>query len=164
VTRCGNFYGGGDLNFNRIVPGTIRSVIRGQSPVIRSDGGYVRDYFYVKDGAHAYLHLARCLARQPGLAGRAYNFSTEIQVSVLDLVRRILKLMQSPLEPTIQNTATNEIRHQFLSAARARAELNWSPRYSLDDSLIETIGWYHDYFARQDGSRGNTPSQDGRAA
>src|SRR5262245_15913617 len=139
VTRCGNFFGPGDLNFNRLVPGTVRSVLRGERPVIRSDGGYVRDYFYVKDGALAYLHLAQCLARRPDLAGRAYNFSNEIQVTVLDLVRRLLKLMRSPLEPDVQNTATNEIRHQYLSAARARTELSWRPRYTLDESLAETV-------------------------
>jgi CDP-glucose 4,6-dehydratase len=150
VTRCGNFYGGGDLNFNRIVPGTVRSVLRGERPVLRSDGGYVRDYFYVKDGALAYLHLARCLAQRPELTGRAYNFSNETQVTVLDLVRRILKLMRSPLEPDVQNNASNEIRHQFLSAARARAELSWKPSFTLDESLGETIEWYRDYFARQD--------------
>jgi CDP-glucose 4,6-dehydratase len=42
ITRCGNFYGGGDLNWNRIVPGTIDRLIRNQRPVIRSDGNYVR--------------------------------------------------------------------------------------------------------------------------
>lgn len=150
VTRCGNFFGGGDLNFNRIVPGTIRSVLRGERPVIRSDGGYVRDYFYVKDGAQAYLHLAQCLARRPELSGRAYNFSNEIQVTVLELVGRVLKLMGSPLEPDVQNTASNEIRHQFLSAARARAELKWQSRFTLDEALSETIEWYRDHFARQD--------------
>ncbi|HEX8204375.1 MAG TPA: NAD-dependent epimerase/dehydratase family protein, partial [Isosphaeraceae bacterium] len=93
ITRCGNFYGGGDLNWNRIVPGTIRSVLRGQRPVIRSDGRYVRDYFYVEDGANAYMVLAEALAARPELVGRAYNFSNEIQVTVLDLVRRLLQLM-----------------------------------------------------------------------
>lgn len=150
VTRCGNFFGPGDLNFNRIVPGTVRSVLRGERPVIRSDGGFVRDYFYVKDGAHAYLHLAECLARRPDLSGRAYNFSNEIQVTVLSLVQTILRLMRSPLTPDVRNTATNEIRHQFLSAARARAELGWSPRYSLEESLGETVAWYRDYFARRE--------------
>src|SRR5437764_3838951 len=97
VTRCGNFYGGGDLNWNRIVPGTIRSVLRGQRPVIRSDGLNVRDYFYVEDGAAAYTLLAEKMAADPTLRGEAFNFSNEIQVTVLDLVRRILRLMRSPL-------------------------------------------------------------------
>src|SRR5918912_1703204 len=80
VTRCGNFYGGGDLNWNRLVPGTIRSVLRGERPVLRSDGTLIRDYFYVKDGAEAYLHLAECLATRPELAGHAFNFSSELQI------------------------------------------------------------------------------------
>lgn len=146
VTRCGNFYGGGDLNWNRIVPGTIRSVLRGERPVIRSDGSFIRDYFYVKDGAAAYLHLAECMARQPEVVGEAFNFSTEIQVTVLELTQQILHLMSSKLEPDVRGEARNEIPHQFLSAAKARRMLHWSPQYSLDDALLETIAWYRNYF------------------
>jgi CDP-glucose 4,6-dehydratase len=150
VTRCGNFYGGGDLNWNRIVPGTIRSVLRGQRPVLRSDGSYVRDYFYVKDGAASYLHLAECMATRPEAHGHAFNFSTEIQVTALEMVRRILRLMDSPLAPDVRGEARNEIKHQYLSAAKARRVLDWAPRYRLDDALAETIGWYRDYFAARD--------------
>jgi CDP-glucose 4,6-dehydratase len=145
VTRCGNFYGGGDLNWNRIVPGTIRSIANGQAPVIRSDGSYIRDYFYVKDGAAAYLHLAECMARSPDVIGQAFNFSTEIQVTVLELVRKILRLMDCHMSPDVRGEARNEIIHQYLSAEKARRLLQWKPRYSLDDSLVETIGWYRDY-------------------
>ena len=145
VTRCGNFYGGGDLNWNRIVPGTIRSVLRGERPVLRSDGSNIRDYFYVKDGAAAYLHLAECMARQPEVIGHAFNFSTEIQVPVLDLVRDILRLMGSSLAPDIRADAKNEIGHQYLSAAKARQMLAWAPRWSLDEALVETIAWYRDF-------------------
>jgi len=145
VTRCGNFYGGGDLNWNRIVPGTVRSVLRGQRPIIRTDGSYIRDYFYVEDGAAAYTLLAEKLAGNPALAGQAFNFSNEIQVSVLELVQQILKLMGSDLEPQILNQATNEIRHQYLSAAKARDVLDWQPRFSLDEGLRQTISWYRDF-------------------
>lgn len=154
VTRCGNFYGGGDLNWNRIVPGTIRSVLRGQRPVIRSDGSYVRDYFYVKDGAAAYLHLAECMAKQPEIVGQAFNFSTEIQVTVLELVERILQRMGSSLPPDVRGEASNEIKHQYLSAAKARTLLAWQPRYQLDESLAETIAWYREYVAAIDSERG----------
>ncbi len=146
VTRCGNFYGGGDLNWNRIVPGTIRSVLRGQRPVIRSDGTFVRDYFYVKDGAAAYLHLAECMAARPDVHGHAFNFSTEIQVTALQMVQRILRLMGSPLTPDVRGEATNEIKHQYLSAEKARRMLAWAPRYDLDAALAETVAWYRDYF------------------
>jgi CDP-glucose 4,6-dehydratase len=147
VTRCGNFFGGGDLNWNRIVPGTIRSVLRGQRPVIRSDGSFVRDYFYVKDGAEAYLHLAECMARQPEVVGQAFNFSNEIQVTVLDLAERILRLMEARAELDVRGEASNEIKHQYLSAAKARRMLGWRPRYILDEALAETIDWYRGYFA-----------------
>ncbi len=147
ITRCGNFYGGGDLNWNRIVPGTIRSVIRGERPVIRSDGQFVRDYFYVEDGAAAYMLLAEKLAANPSLRGRAFNFSNEIQVSVSDLVERILTLMGSPLRPDIRNEASHEIRHQYLSAERARRELGWTPLFTLDEGLGRTIEWYRAFFA-----------------
>jgi CDP-glucose 4,6-dehydratase len=147
ITRCGNFYGGGDLNWNRIVPGTIRSILRGQRPVIRSDGKFIRDYFYVEDGSHAYTTLAEALAERPELAGQAYNFSNEIQVTVLELVRRILTHMKSDLEPEIRNEASNEIIHQYLSAAKARRELKWSPLFDLDGGLTATIAWYKEFLA-----------------
>jgi len=150
VTRCGNFYGGGDLNFNRIVPGTIRSALRGERPLIRSDGSFVRDYFYVKDGAAAYLHLAECMARQPEVVGHAFNFSTEIQVTVLELVERILGRMGSTLKPDVRNEACHEIKHQYLSAAKARSMLAWKPSYELDAALAETIDWYRNYLAALD--------------
>jgi len=147
VTRCGNFYGGGDLNWNRIVPGTIRSIIRGERPVIRSDGQFVRDYFYVEDGAAAYMLLAEQLYARPELRGVAFNFSNEIQVTVLDLVKRILCAMHSTLEPDVRNEASNEIRHQYLSAARARTLLGWAPLFSLDQGLERTTAWYRGYLA-----------------
>lgn len=142
ITRCGNFYGGGDLNWNRIVPGTIRSVLRRAPILIRSDGEYVRDYFYVEDGAAAYLLLAEKLAQNPNLSGRAFNFSNELQISVIELVRYILRLMHSTAEPEILGEATNEIRHQYLSAERARKELGWRPLFTLEEGLKRTIEWY----------------------
>jgi CDP-glucose 4,6-dehydratase len=145
ITRCGNFYGGGDLNWNRIVPGTIRSALRGDRPVIRSDGQFIRDYFYVEDGAAAYTLLAERLAANPDLKGEAFNFSNEIQVTVLDLTRRILALMGSSLEPDVQNRATHEIRHQYLSAEKAKATLQWAPLYTLDEGLKRTVGWYRHF-------------------
>jgi CDP-glucose 4,6-dehydratase len=148
VTRCGNFYGGGDLNWNRIVPGTIRSVLRGQRPVIRSDGKYTRDYFYVEDGAAAYTLLAEKLAERPDLCGEAFNFSNEEPLSVLDLTDKILHLMDSDAEPEIRNESTNEIRHQYLSAAKAREILGWRPIFSLEEGLRKTIAWYRDYLKK----------------
>ncbi len=147
ITRCGNFYGGGDLNWNRIVPGTIRSVLRGERPVIRSDGTFVRDYFYVEDGAAAYMLLAERLAENPELRGQAFNFSNETQVTAADLVKRILELMGSRLEPEIRNEATHEIRQQYLSAAQARNELGWKPLFTLDEGLGRTIAWYRKLLA-----------------
>lgn len=145
ITRCGNFYGGGDLNWNRIVPGTIRSILRGQAPVIRSDGSFVRDYFYVEDGAAAYMLLAEQMAGNPSLRGEAFNFSNELQVTVLELTEKILAVMGSNLTPDIRNEASNEIKHQYLSAAKARRMLEWTPLYSLDGALEKTIAWYTDF-------------------
>lgn len=142
VTRCGNFYGGGDLNWNRIVPGTIRSVLRGQRPVIRSNGQFVRDYFYAEDGATVNMVLAEALAQNPDLRGEAFNFSNEIQVTVSELVERLLALMNSDLKPDVRNEAMNEIQHQYLSAEKARRILNWQPHFTLDEGLRRTIDWY----------------------
>ena len=150
ITRCGNFYGGGDLNWNRVVPGTIRSVLRGQPPIIRSDGLSVRDYFYVEDGAAAYILLAERLASDPDLVGgQAFNFSNETQVTVLELVNKILALMGSNLKPEVRNEATNEIRHQYLSAAMARDQLQWQPLFTLEEGLQKTIDWYKEFFESQ---------------
>jgi CDP-glucose 4,6-dehydratase len=149
ITRCGNFYGGGDLNWNRIVPGTIRSILRGKQPVIRSDGQYVRDYFYIEDGAAAYISLAEKLASNHKLRGEAFNFSNETPVSVLEIVERISKLMDSSLEPVILNQASNEIRQQYLSSSKARKMLNWRPLVTLDEGLEKTIGWYRKFFSNE---------------
>ena len=146
ITRCGNFYGGGDLNWNRIVPGTVRSVMRGQRPVIRSDGSFVRDYFYVEDGAAAYMHLAEQLALKPELAGEALNLSNETQVTVLELVERVMRLMDSPLAPQVLGEASHEIKHQSLNAAKARRLLDWEPLFTLDEGLSRTIAWYTNHF------------------
>lgn len=145
ITRCGNFYGGGDLNWNRVVPGTIRSVLRGKRPVVRSDGKFVRDYFYIEDGAAAYMLLAERLASYSSLRGQAFNFSNESQISVLELVDLILQKMNSSLRPEILNQASNEIRHQFLSAERARTVLNWHPQFTLDAGLDRTLAWYREF-------------------
>jgi CDP-glucose 4,6-dehydratase len=145
VTRCGNFYGGGDLNWNRIVPGTVRAALRGQRPVIRSDGHYIRDYFYVEDGAAAYLLLAEQLHEREELKGLAFNFSLETEVSVLELVNRVLLAMGSDVEPLVLNHASNEIRRQSLDASRARRMLGWKPLFTLDEGIERTIAWYREF-------------------
>lgn len=146
ITRCGNFYGGGDLNWNRIIPGTIRSVIRNQKPIIRSDGNFIRDYFYVEDGAAAYMTLAEKMNENPELQGEAFNFSNELQISVIELVEKILTLMGSSIKPIILNEATDEIRNQYLSAEKARKILNWKPLFTFDEGLQRTIQWYRKNF------------------
>jgi CDP-glucose 4,6-dehydratase len=149
VTRCGNFYGGGDLNWNRIVPGTIRSLLRDQRPIIRSDGSYVRDYFYVEDGAAAYMLLAEQLARNPDLRGHAFNFSNELQITVLQLVQRIACIMKSSLSPEIKNEASNEIRAQYLDASKAKDMLGWKPLFDLDHGLVQTVDWYREHLSHE---------------
>lgn len=148
VTMCGNFFGPGDLNWSRVVPGTVRSVLRGEPPIIRSDGTYTRDYFYVKDGALAYCLLAEKMAELPDIRGRCFNFSLEQPMTVLAMVRLLLTLMdREDLAPVIQNRASNEIRHQYLSAKRAREVLGWKPGWALDTALRETIAWYRKLLA-----------------
>ncbi len=145
ITRCGNLFGGGDLNFNRIIPQTIRSVLKNEPPVIRSDGTFIRDYFYVEDAVKAYMLLAEKM-EELNLQGEAFNFSNEIQLTVLDLVNMILHLMESDLKPVILNQGTNEIRHQYLSAQKAREVLDWAPAYTIEQGLKKTIEWYRNFF------------------
>lgn len=141
VARCGNIYGGGDLNWSRIVPGTIRSLLRGERPVVRSDGTFRRDYIYVKDIARAYMVLAERVDDM-AVHGQAFNFSDESPRSVFDIVEAIRCLMGSNLEPDVRNTARGEIHDQYLSAAKARTSLGWRALYDLDTGLRETIAWY----------------------
>lgn len=152
ITRCGNFYGGGDLNFNRLIPGTIKSVLNNERPVIRSDGKYIRDYIFILDAVEAYLFLAQKLDN-PAIRG-AFNFSNESQVTVLDVVKKILKLMnREDLEPVILNETKSEIKHQYLSARKAREMLGWKPKYTLERGLTETIEWYKKFFEEQNRGR-----------
>lgn len=145
ITRCGNLYGGGDLNFSRIVPGTIRSALAGERPIIRSDGKFVRDYFYVEDAVEAYLHFGEQLDR-PELHGQAFNFGTETPATVLEVVDHILRAMDvRELKPVILNEAAHEIREQYLDCAKARTLLGWKASYPLDAGLERTVAWYRSF-------------------
>ncbi|MFH0820041.1 MAG: GDP-mannose 4,6-dehydratase [bacterium] len=144
ISRCGNFYGGGDLNFNRVVPGTIKAAIFGKTPVIRSDGSLIRDYFYVEDVVEAYLFLAEKLEEKK-LAGQAFNFSSGQRLSVIEMVSKILSLMGSNLTPQILNQASGEIKVQYLSSQKANLVLGWQPKYSLEEGLARTINWYREF-------------------
>jgi CDP-glucose 4,6-dehydratase len=146
VARCGNVYGGGDLNWTRIVPGTIRSLYRGERPLIRSDGQYIRDYIYVKDVSRAYLTLAEQLD-SPQVRGESFNFSPESRVTVLEIVDKIRQFMNcGHIEPIVLNEARGEIRNQYLSSEKASRLLGWKPVHTLDEGLRETIAWYVKFF------------------
>ena len=145
IARCGNFYGPGDLNWSRIVPGTCRSLIEGARPVIRSDGSYLRDYLFTGDAASAYLALAEA-ADRPDVRGQAFNFGTETPTSVIDVVRQLIKISRrSGVEPEILNEAKDEIRAQVLSIDRARRQLQWKPETALADGLRTTYQWYENF-------------------
>jgi len=145
VTRCGNLFGGGDLNFNRIVPGTIRSVFYNERPVIRSDGSYTRDYFYVKDAVKAYILLAEKMD-DSGIVGQVFNFGNDTPMTVLEMAKEILSLTDClDLEPIILNQAKGEIPKQYLSSKKAREMLQWKPTHSVREGLLETIEWYKNY-------------------
>jgi CDP-glucose 4,6-dehydratase len=140
IARCGNIYGPGDLNWSRIVPGTMRSIIAGEQPVLRSDGTFLRDYLHVDDVVSAYQLLADVAARY---AGQAYNFSDESPLSVLDIYRACCAAAGVPdLEPKILSKAVGEIKDQYLDASLARNELGWSARVALDAGLASTFQWY----------------------
>jgi CDP-glucose 4,6-dehydratase len=147
IVRCGNMYGGGDLEWERIVPGTIRSLLSSEHPIVRSDGRFVRDYLYVEDAAEGVALLAQALVERPELRGEAFNLAAETRLSVLELVDRIRALAEVDLEPRILDEAVNEIREQRVDAGKARAELVWTPRHELDDGLRKSIEWYRSYLS-----------------
>lgn len=150
ITRCGNFYGGGDLNWNRIVPGTIRSVLRGEQPVIRGDGNSLREYLFVENAVSAYMTLAQALTTRRDLAGRAFNFGHNKPWTVLELVNQILEIAgRSDLPPVLRHEVTNEIQNQYLDPTRARTELGWEPRYTLAEGLDKTIAWYRHFLGER---------------
>lgn len=148
ITRCGNFFGGGDLNWNRLIPGTIRSLIRNKAPVIRSDGSLIRDYIYVEDAVSAYITLTEALSKNPALAGEAFNFSNETQRTVLELTNSIIGLMDSSIEPIIQGENQGEIQAQYLDSTKATRELGWKATFGINEGLARTIAWYKDFFER----------------
>jgi CDP-glucose 4,6-dehydratase len=152
VTRCANLYGGGDLNWNRIVPGTARSLIRGERPVIRSDGTLLRDYLYVQDAVHAYMMLAERMDAD-GVKGEAFNFGMDKPTSVLEMVQAIVAVSDRPdLKPVVLNDAPNEIPAQYMDSSKAHRLLDWVPRYSLEAGLRETFEWYREFLGREIGS------------
>jgi CDP-glucose 4,6-dehydratase len=147
ITRCGNFFGPGDTNWRRLVPGTIRSLLAGEAPVIRSDGTLTRDYLYVEDGALSYLQLAEAVERDPSLGGQAFNFSTERPLSVLELVGMICDAMGVEALPEVQGLASHEIAHQYLAADKARRLLGWRPSFTVEEALHRTVAWYRQELA-----------------
>jgi len=147
ITRCGNFFGPGDLNFSRIIPGTIRDVLENRAPVIRSDGKFIRDYIYAEDGAHAYLTLADAMV-DGKYSGEAFNFSYGLRLSVREVVDRVLDVMKrKDLKPEVLNQASNEIPVQCLNSDKAKKALGWKPRFGFDEGLKQTVDWYRSEFS-----------------
>jgi CDP-glucose 4,6-dehydratase len=145
ITRCANLYGGGDLNWNRIVPGTMRSVIYGERPIVRSDGTLLRDYIFVKDAVSAYLKVAENLGRAE-VKGQAFNFGVDSPLTALEMINAIIRLSDHPdLEPIILDQAKNEIQEQYLASDKANRILHWKPEFSLKDGLMETMAWYREF-------------------
>jgi CDP-glucose 4,6-dehydratase len=148
ITRCGNIYGGGDLNWDRIVPGTVRSVLRGEAPIIRSDGTLLRDYLFVADIVEGYLRLAECL-EDPALHGQAFNFGMDDPRTVLEITQAIIAISDYPqLEPVVLNQASHEIVRQYLASEKAHRLLGWRAQYSLADGLRQTLPWYREFFQK----------------
>jgi CDP-glucose 4,6-dehydratase len=155
IVRCGNLFGGGDLNFSRLIPGVIMATLRGEQFLIRSDGKFVRDFLYVEDAADAYLRLAEKLAADPSLAGEAFNFGLELRPTMIELTEKVLAMMGRPdLRPVVQNIASAEIREQYLDASKAKKRLSWSPRYGMDEGLRRTIEWYRRFLTDEQETTG----------
>jgi len=153
VTRCGNIFGPGDLHFSRIVPEAIRSVIKNDGFVIRSDGKFTRDYIYVEEVVRGYILLAERMRRLK-LFGQSFNFSKGKPLTVLELFRKITKISGTySLKPKILNKVKCEIKHQYLSSKKAQKILSWKANLTLDNGFRKTMEWYKDYFDNSGGKR-----------
>jgi CDP-glucose 4,6-dehydratase len=148
VGRFANVFGGGDLNFSRLVPDTARALAKGQRPVVRSDGTPERDWIYVEDAVDAYLTVAGSLDR-PELRGRAWNAGLGRAVPVIDLVRTLIRVSGRDLEPDVQGEGTpaGEIDRQWLDSTAIRDELGWETRVGLEEGLVRTWQWYERRFS-----------------
>ncbi len=144
ITRCGNLFGGGDLNFSRIIPGTIRSLLRNEPPILRSNGQFIRNYFYIKDAVNGYLCISEQMEKS---SGEAFNLATEDRFTVLEMTNLIIRLMNSTLQPLIKNETKNEIPDQYLGVSKVKEVLGWKSRYSIEEALTETIEWYRQYLS-----------------
>ncbi|MEH7179237.1 NAD-dependent epimerase/dehydratase family protein [Neobacillus vireti] len=145
IVRCGNLYGGGDYHFTRLIPQTIRAVLQNEAPVIRSNGGLVRDFFYIEDAVRAHLFIAGKM--EEGQAeGEAFHFGYEMPLTIQEVVKRVLEMMKSDLQPIMQNQTRYENKQNYLSAKKARDLLGWKPVYDFDSGLSKTIEWYRRYF------------------
>lgn len=151
IIRCGNYFGGYDFNFNRIIPYTIKSVIEGSKIQLRSDGNFTRDFLYIKDAVLINNLLIQSISdnNKKFENGSAYNFSLEVQISIVDLIRTILKLSKSDIEIEIVSNTIHETRDMLLDCGKAKKELNWEPEYSLEKGLLETIEYYKSYFSNR---------------
>ncbi len=148
VARCANLFGGGDMNYSRLIPGAIKAALSGEPFVIRSDGKHIRDYLYVEDAVEAYLVFAEMLQADPALSGEAFNFGLGERYAVLDIVDHILSALdRKDLVPLILNQASGEIREQYMSSERARKLLGWSPAHDLTAGLAKTIEDYRNVLA-----------------
>lgn len=145
VTRCGNYFGPYDFNFSRLIPGVVKDIISGNAPELRSDGRFTRDFLYIEDAVDVQLLMAEQLARNPSLYGEAFNFSYGEQIEVIEIVNRIVAILDAQVEPKVNNTVQAEIRHMHLSSNKAAQKLNWTPRVGFDDGLQSTVLWYADF-------------------
>ena len=149
IVRCANVYGGGDLNWNRLIPGTIRSLLKGSRPIIRSSGDIRRDYIFVKDVVEGYLRLGQFMGEKQ-IEDKVIHLGTETSITALEVVKKICKMMNiDSVDPVIMNQAQGERSFTFQSTEKTRELLGWSPKYDIDTGLKETVDWYRSYFAQK---------------
>jgi dTDP-glucose 4,6-dehydratase len=148
ITRCGNYFGGYDFNFTRLIPGVIRSIMQGESPTLRSNGRFTRDFLYIEDAVDAQLLVAQRLAENPALYGEAFNFSHGEHIEVREIVNQICKLLDAPVDVLMKENDTAEILDIALSCDKAKRELGWKPWYDFSTGLERTVDWYRAHLSK----------------
>ncbi len=147
--RCGNIYGGGDFNWDRLIPGVCKWLFNNEQPILRTDGSFKRDWVYVEDVVDAYIQVGSSLFNQDKKISLAYNFAADSYKTVIEVYNEVCKSITGKIiEPIYKIDSDTEIPDQYLDCQKIRDELGVRSKVNLDKGISLTVNWYKDYFLK----------------